>query len=57
MTKMRGKLTQAGKTGKLMLGTIAIALAVMILVGADIPVETWLLDKSPAKLPELTTRF
>jgi len=57
MMKMRGKLMQAGKTGKTILGAIMIALAVMILSGADRPVETWLVDQSPAWLTKLTTRF
>ena len=57
MMKMRGKLVQAGKTGKMILGTIMIALAVMILSGADKPIETWLVDHSPAWLTKLTTRF
>lgn len=57
MMKMRGKLMQAGKTGKTILGAIMIVLAVMILSGADKPVETWLVDHSPAWLTKLTTRF
>ncbi|MES2402419.1 MAG: cytochrome c biogenesis CcdA family protein [Pseudomonadota bacterium] len=57
MLKMRGKLMQAGKTGKVILGAIMIALALMILSGADKPLEAWLVDQSPAWLTELTTRF
>jgi hypothetical protein len=57
MTKMRGKLMQAGKTGKMILGAIMIALAIMILSGADKSVESWLVDHSPAWLTKLTTRF
>lgn len=57
MLKMRGKLMQAGKTGKMILGTIMIALAAMILSGADKPVEAWLVDQSPAWLTKLTTQF
>lgn len=57
MMKMRGKLMQAGKTGKAILGAIMIGLAVMILSGADKPVETWLVEQSPAWLTNLTTRF
>lgn len=57
MLNMRGKLMQAGKTGKMVLGAIMIALAAMILTGADKPVETWLVDQSPAWLTKLTTRF
>jgi cytochrome c biogenesis protein CcdA len=57
MMKIRGKLMRAGKTGKMLLGAIMIALAAMILSGADKPVETWLVDHSPAWLTKLTTRF
>ena len=57
MLKMRGKLMQAGKTGKMILGAIMIALAAMILSGADKPVESWLVDQSPAWLTKLTTQF
>jgi cytochrome c-type biogenesis protein len=57
MLKMRGKLMQAGKTGKAILGAIMIALSVLILTGADKPIETWLVDQSPAWLTQLTTRF
>lgn len=57
MMKARGKLMQAGKTGKMILGAIMIALAAMILSGADKPVESWLVENSPAWLTKLTTRF
>lgn len=57
VAKMRGKLMQAGKTGKMILGAIMIALAAMILSGADKPVESWLVDHSPSWLTKLTTRF
>ena len=55
--KMRGKLMQAGKAGKMLMGAVMIALAAMILSGADKPVESWLVDHSPAWLTHLTTRF
>lgn len=57
MTKIRGELIQAGKTGKMILGTLMIALAAMILSGTDKPIEAWLVDHSPAWLTTLTTRF
>jgi len=57
MMKMRGRLMQAGKNGKMLLGIIMIALAAMILTGADKPVESWLVDHSPSWLTTLTTRF
>lgn len=57
MARMRGSLVQAGKVGKTLMGVIMIALAAMILSGADKPMETWLVDHSPAWLTQLTTRF
>lgn len=57
ITRMRGKLMRAGKTGKMILGAVMIALAAMILSGVDKPVESWLVDHSPAWLTKLTTRF
>lgn len=57
MLQMRGKLMQAGKTGKIVLGAIMIALSLLILTGADKPVETWLVDHSPAWLTQLTTKY
>lgn len=57
MLKMRGKLMEAGKTGKMIMGVIMIALSLLILTGADKPVETWLVDHSPAWLTQLTTRY
>lgn len=57
MMKVRGKLMQAGKTGKTILGIIMMTLAVMILTGLDKSIETWLVVHSPAWLTTLTTSF
>ena len=57
MMKVRGSLMQAGKTGKLILGFIMLAIAAMILSGADKPLESWLVQISPEWLTVLTTRF
>lgn len=57
MMKVRGKLMQAGKAGKMILGGIMVALAAIILLGADKPVETWLVEHSPTWLTKLTTQF
>ena len=57
MLNMRGGLMQAGKAGKMVLGLVMIALALMILTDADKPVEAWLVDHSPGWLTQLTTRF
>ena len=57
MIRIRGKLMQAGKTGKALLGAIMVSLAVLILSGTDKLMEAWLVDQSPAWLTQLTTRF
>lgn len=57
MMKVRGNLMQAGKTGKAILGFIMLSIATLILTGADKPLETWLVNVSPAWLTTLTTRF
>jgi len=57
MMKVRGKLMQAGKTGKMALGLIMVVLAAMILTGVDKPLEAWLVQISPQWLTSLTTRF
>jgi cytochrome c biogenesis protein CcdA len=57
MMKLRGRLVQAGKAGKMFLGAVMISLATLILTDADKPMEAWLVTHSPAWLTHLTTRF
>ena len=57
MMKMPGRLMQAGKTGKVILGVLMIAVAVMIVSGLDQSLHGWLVNQSPAWLTHLTTRF
>jgi cytochrome c biogenesis protein CcdA len=57
MMKMRGKLLQAGKTGKMILGAVMITLAALILSGVDKSIEAWLVNHSPACVTKLTTQF
>lgn len=57
MLKMRRNLLQAGKTGKIILGAMMIVVAVMILSGLDQSIQGWLVNRSPAWLTQLTTRF
>lgn len=45
--KMRGRLIQAGKTGRMILGEVMIAVAAMILCGVDKTVKCWLVIYSP----------
>jgi len=56
-SRLRGKLMQAGQTGKMLMGGILLAVAVMVLSGADKPLEAWLVDHSPEWITQLTTRF
>jgi len=53
----RGRMMSAGKTGKLILGGGALAVATLILTGADHALEGALVAASPAWLTDLTTRF
>lgn len=57
MMRMRGQLMQAGKSGKIVLGAIMLAIALLILSGTDKTVEAWLVEHSPAWLIALTTHF
>ena len=57
MKKWRGRLMDAGKGGKLVLGGSALAVAVLILSGLDRPLETILVNASPDWLITLTSRF
>jgi cytochrome c-type biogenesis protein len=57
MKRWRGRMMDAGKTGKLVLGGSALAVAVLILTGADRVLESRLVDLSPAWLTQLTTMF
>jgi len=57
MSRMRGSMMRAGQAGKTMLGAALVVVAAVILLGLDKPVETWLVERSPAWLTELTTRF
>ena len=57
MLNMRGGLMRAGKAGKMVLSLAMVALALMILTGADKPVEAWLVDHLAGWLTQLTTRF
>jgi cytochrome c biogenesis protein CcdA len=57
MTRWRGAMMSAGKTGKLLLGGSAIAVGVLILTGADHALEAALVTASPAWLTDLTTQF
>lgn len=57
LLRVRGKVMQVGKAGKTLMGALMVALALLILTGADKPLESWLVDQSPNWLTQLTTRF
>lgn len=57
MTKMRGRLLQAGKRGKQILGVVMLVLGLAILTGGDKLFEIWVLNMAPDWLVKLTTRF
>ena len=57
MGRWRGRLLGAGKTGKLVLGGLSLAIAALILSGYDRSLETVLVQASPDWLTDLTTRF
>lgn len=57
LMRWRGRLLDAGKGGKLVLGGLLVVVGVMILSGLDKRVEAALVEASPAWLTEITTRF
>jgi cytochrome c biogenesis protein CcdA len=57
MMRMRGRLVEAGKGGKMLLGVLLVAIGLLVASGLDKRLETVLVDASPAWLTELTTRY
>ena len=57
MLRWRGRLAEAGKGGKMLLGTLLIAVGLLVATGADKRIETFLVEASPQWLTDLTTRF
>jgi cytochrome c biogenesis protein CcdA len=57
MMRMRGRLMEAGKGGKMLLGSLLVAIGLFVATGLDKRLETILVDASPAWLTELTTKF
>lgn len=57
LMRWRGRMTQVGKGGKILLGAASLAAAVLILSGLDRALETVLVDASPPWLTALTTRY
>jgi cytochrome c biogenesis protein CcdA len=57
MTRWRGRLLDAGKGGKMVLGTLLLVVGVLILTGFDKRLETAFIDAAPGWLTEITTRY
>ncbi len=53
----RPRWVAAAETVKRVLGIVLVGLGLLIVLGADKNVEAWLVDRSPAWLTELTTRY
>ncbi|ODR96284.1 cytochrome C biogenesis protein [Methyloceanibacter stevinii] len=57
MLRWRGKLAEAGKGGKMLLGVVLVAVGLLVATGADKALEAWLVSASPDWLTSLTTRY
>jgi cytochrome c biogenesis protein CcdA len=57
LLRWRGRLMEAGKGGKMLLGGLLVVLGLVIATGLDKRLETMLVDASPDWLTELTTRY
>lgn len=55
--RLRGRMLAAGKSGKMILGVVMLAIGIAILTGWDKRFEAWAVRVSPAWLTELTTRY
>ena len=55
--RWRGRMMEADKGGKMLLGVVLVAIGLIVATGLDKRIETMLVDASPAWLTELTTRF
>ena len=57
MMRWRGRLMEAGKGGKMLLGGLLVAIGLFVATGLDKRLETVLVDASPEWLTNLTTKF
>ena len=57
MMRVRGRMMQAGKLGKSILGGLLLLIGIAILTGLDKSFEAWVVRISPDWLNELTTRY
>lgn len=57
MQRWRGRLAEAGKGGKMLLGVLLVAVGLLVATGADKQLEAFLVEASPQWLTDLTTRY
>ena len=57
MMRWRGRLMEAGKGGKMLLGAVLFAVGLLVASGADKQLEAFLVNASPDWLTRLTTRY
>lgn len=57
MMKVKGRLGNAGKFGKQLLGGFLMVISLLVITGQDKHLESFLLKHSPAWLTDLTTTF
>ena len=57
LLRWRGRLLEAGRGGKMLLGVLLLAIGILIVSGLDKRLEAALVEASPAWLTELTTRY
>lgn len=57
MGRLRGRLSVAGRTGKVILGLLMIAMGLLIVTQVDRSLEAFLVQAAPDWLTRLTTRF
>lgn len=55
--RIRQRLLQTGTLGKYVLGVVLVLLGLSIVTGFDKPMETFVVDHSPAWLTQLTTQY
>lgn len=55
LVRMRGRMLQAGQTGKFLLGVSLLVIGALVLTGLDKALETFLIGISPDWLTRLTT--
>jgi cytochrome c biogenesis protein CcdA len=57
MMRWRGRLLEAGRSGKMLLGGLLVVVGLLVATGADRRLEIFLVDASPDWLTLLTTQY